>query len=125
MSQVLTLPSAIHLAALLPAIAIGVIQLTAPKGTRPHKVLGWIWVLLMLIAVLSSFWIMELRKGAGFSAIHLLSIWVLIAMSCAIWAIRRGKVRLHQRFMVGTLIGVAAAGMGALMPGRFLSYLFS
>ena len=125
MSQVLTLPSAIHLAALLPAIAIGVIQLAAPKGTRPHKILGWIWVLLMLIAVLSSFWIMELRKGAGFSVIHLLSVWVLIAMSCAIWFIRRGNVRAHKRFMVGTLIGVAGAGLGALMPGRFLSYLFS
>ena len=125
MSQALALPSAIHLAALVPAIAIGVIQLAAPKGTRPHKVLGWIWMVSMLVAVLSSFWIMELRKGAGFSVIHLLSIWVLIAMSCAIWFIRRGNVRAHKRFMVGTLIGVAGAGMGALMPGRFLSYLFS
>jgi hypothetical protein len=26
--------------------------------------------------------------------------------------------------MVGTLIGLAAAGLGALMPGRFLAVLF-
>ena len=122
MSQALTVASAIHLAAVVPAVAIGVVQLASKKGTRPHKVLGWIWVVSMLIATLSSFWIMELRKGAGFSVIHLLSIWVLIAMSCAIWAIRRGKLRMHKRFMVGTTIGVTAAGLGALMPGRFLSY---
>ena len=125
MSQALTLPSVIHLAAIVSAVVIGVVQLASKKGTRPHRILGWIWVLLMLVATLSSFWILELRKGAGFSVIHLLSIWVLIAMSCAIWAIRRGKVRMHKRFMVGTMIGVTAAGLGALMPGRFLSYLFS
>lgn len=122
MSQALTLPSAIHLAAVAPAVVIGVIQLASKKGTRPHKILGWIWVLSMVAATLSSFWIMELRKGTGFSVIHLLSIWVLIAMSCAIWAIRRGRVRMHKRFMVGTMIGVTGAGLGALMPGRFLSY---
>ena len=123
MSQALTLASAIHLAAVVPAIAIGVAQLVAEKGTRPHKVLGWIWVLAMLVAAISSFWIMEIRKGAGWSVIHLLSLWVLIALSLALWHIRRGNVRAHKRFMVGTLIGLAAAGIGALMPGRFLAQL--
>jgi len=124
MSQALTLASAIHLAAVVPAVAIGVAQLAAPKGTRPHKLLGWVWVLAMLTAALSSFWVMEIRKGAGWSVIHLLSVWVLVAMALAIWHIRRGNVRAHQRYMVGTLIGLAGAGIGALMPGRFLAQLF-
>ena len=124
MSQTLTVASAIHLSAVVPAVVIGVVQLSAKKGTRPHKALGWIWVAAMLVATLSSFWIMELRKGAGLSAIHLLSAWVLIAMTVAIWSIRRGNVRMHQRFMVGTLLGLAGAGIGALMPGRFLALLF-
>ena len=123
-AQELTLASAVHLAAVVPAVAIGAIQLAAPKGTRPHKLLGWIWVLSMVTAALSSFWVMEIRKGAGWSVIHLLSVWVLVAMSLAIWHIRRGNVRAHKRFMVGTLIGLAAAGLGALMPGRFLAQLF-
>ena len=123
MSAELGVPAAIHLAAVVPAIAIGVIQLASKKGSRPHKVLGWIWVLSMVVAAVSSFWIRELRKGAGFSVIHLLSIWVLVSLTCAIWFIRRGNVRAHQRFMVGTLLGLAGAGIGAVMPGRFLGQL--
>ena len=117
MVQELSLPSAIHLAAVVPAVAIGVTQLFLTKGTRLHKAMGWIWVLAMLVAVISSFWIMEIRKGAGLSFIHLLSAWVLFTLSAAIWHIRRGNVRAHKRYMVG----LAGAGLGALAPGRFLS----
>ena len=123
MAQELTLASAVHLAAVVPAVLIGVVQLAAPKGTRPHRLLGWTWVLAMAVAALSSFWIMEIRKGAGWSVIHLLSAWVLVALALAIWHIRRGNVRAHKRFMIGTLLGLAGAGIGALMPGRFLSQL--
>lgn len=124
MAVELTVASAIHLAAVVPAIVIGAVQLAAPKGTRPHRVLGWVWVAAMLAAAVSSFWIMELRHGAGWSVIHLLSLWVLFALAMAIWHVRRGNVRAHKRFMVGTLAGLAGAGAGALMPGRFLAQLF-
>jgi uncharacterized membrane protein len=103
---------------------MGAVQLGARKGTRRHRLLGWIWVLSMAIAALSSFWIMELRHGAGWSVIHLLSAWTLVALTCAIWFIRRGNVRQHRNFMVGTLLGMLGAGIGALMPGRFLAQLF-
>ena len=125
MSAVLTLPSAIHLAAVAPAVAIGVAQLFMTKGTRLHKVMGWVWVLAMVVVAVSSFWILEIRKGAGWSVIHLLSAWTLISLACAIWYIRRGNVRAHKGFMVGTLLGLAGAGLGALAPGRFLAkFLF-
>ncbi len=124
MSQSLTVASAIHLAAVVPAIAIGLVQLAAPKGSRPHKLLGWIWVASMFVAAVSSFWIMEIREGAGLSVIHLLSAWVLVAMTLALWHVRRGNVRAHKRYMVGTLLGLAGAGLGALAPGRFLAQLF-
>ena len=125
MAQELSLPAAIHLAAVVPAVLIGVVQITAKKGTRPHKLLGWIWVLAMVVVAASSFWIMEIRNGAGWSVIHLLSAWTLISLACAIWFIRRGNVRAHKGFMVGTLLGLAGAGLGALAPGRFLAkFLF-
>jgi|CXWL01.1.fsa_nt_gi uncharacterized membrane protein len=123
MAQTLTLASAIHLAAVAPAVAIGVAQLLMVKGTRLHKVLGWAWVLAMVVVAVSSFWILELRKGAGWSVIHLLSAWTLVSLACAIWFIRRGNVRAHKSFMVGTLLGLAGAGLGALAPGRFLAVL--
>jgi uncharacterized membrane protein len=123
MSQDLTLPGVIHLVAIVPAVVIAAVQFTSRKGTQSHKVLGWIWVLSMTVVAVSSFWIMELRKGAGFSVIHLLSLWVLICLVCAIWFIRRGNVRAHKRFMIGVTLGVIGAGIGALMPGRFLAQL--
>ena len=123
MSKELTVPMAIHLAAVGPAIVIGVAQVFMTKGTRLHKILGWIWVTAMLAVAVSSFWIMEIRKGAGLSLIHLLSVWTLVSLSAGIWFIRRGNVRAHKRFMVGTLLGLAGAGIGALMPGRFLAQL--
>jgi uncharacterized membrane protein len=125
MAQELSLPGAIHLAAVVPAVAIGVAQLFMTKGTRLHKVMGWAWVSAMLVAVIASFWIMEIRKGAGLSVIHLLSAWTLVSISLAIWYIRRGNVRAHKGFMLGTLAGLAGAGLGALAPGRFLAkFLF-
>ena len=121
MSATLSLPAAIHLAAVVPAVGIGVWQLAARKGTRPHKLLGWIWVLAMAVAAISSFWV---SKAGGFSVIHLLSVFVLFNLVSSIWYIRQGNVRAHKKFMVGTLIGLAGAGIGALMPGRFLAITF-
>ena len=123
MAQELSLPGAIHLAAVVPAVALGVAQLFLTKGTRLHKAMGWTWVLAMLVAAVSSFWIMELRKGAGLSIIHLLSAWILICLAAAIWHIRRGNVRGHKSFMVGATLGLFGAGLGALAPGRFLAVL--
>jgi uncharacterized membrane protein len=120
-AQELSLASAIHLAAVVPAAALGVAQLFMTKGTRLHKVMGWIWVSAMLVAAMSSFWIMEIHKGAGWSVIHLLSAWTLISLALAIWHIRHGNVRAHKGYMVGTMMGLAGAGLGALAPGRFLS----
>ena len=120
MGKEMTLPIAIHLAAVAPALVVGVIQLTAKKGTAPHKALGWLWVTAMAVAALSSFWIFGISKAGGFTVIHLLSAWTLIALACAVWFIRRGNVRAHKYFMVGTFLGLAGAGLGALAPGRML-----
>jgi len=46
------------------AFALGLVQLTAPKGTLPHRTLGWIWVALIAVVAGSSFGIHELRTGA-------------------------------------------------------------
>lgn len=122
MTRELTFPIAIHLAAVLPAVAVGLAQLMLPKGTRSHRALGWAWVAAMAVAALSSFWIFGISND-GFSVIHLLSVFVLLNLAAAIWSIRRGQVSAHRKFMVGTLLGLMGAGAGALAPGRFLHQL--
>jgi len=35
-----------HAFAAMAAFALGIVQLSAPKGTLPHRTIGWVWVLL-------------------------------------------------------------------------------
>ncbi len=92
------------------------------KGSASHRLLGRVWVALMSLAAVSSFWLTGLSDG--FSVIHPLSIWTLVAMALAIYFVRKGNVKSHKRFMVGTYLGLAGAGIGALMPGRTLFQVF-
>ena len=64
----------LHAFAAMAAFALGVVQLAAPKGTLPHRTLGWIWVLLMAFVAASAFWIHQIRLWGPWSPIHLLSI---------------------------------------------------
>jgi uncharacterized membrane protein len=51
----------IHAFVAMAAFALGVVQLVAPKGTLPHRTLGWLWVALMAVVAISSFWIHQIR----------------------------------------------------------------
>src|SRR3954463_2202984 len=101
---------AVHALVALTAVGIGVLVLARRKGTSSHKLLGRIWVALMATVALSSFWIFEIRDGAGPSLIHLLSVWTLVSLILAVYYIRRGNVRAHRGFMIGTFIGLVTAG---------------
>src|SRR3954452_12745317 len=75
----------LHAFAAMAAFALGIVQFAAPKGTLPHRTIGWIWVLLMAAVALSSFWIHTIRLVGPFSPIHLLSIFTLIMLPLAVW----------------------------------------
>ena len=51
----------LHAIAALTALGLGAVQLAAPKGTLPHRTIGWVWVALMVTVAASSFWIHDLR----------------------------------------------------------------
>lgn len=107
----------VHLAAALLALVVGAIVLLRTKGDGPHRLLGRLWVALMLVVSLTSFGI----TGAGrFSWIHGLTVVSLLTLAGAIWSIRRGNRRGHQRFMLGAYLGLVGAFAGALAPGRIL-----
>jgi uncharacterized membrane protein len=111
---------AIHLATVVPAIVLGAVQLARPKGSAPHRLLGRIWVALMLVAAVSSFWI---RRG-GFSWIHILSVVTVVSVIAGLLYARAGNRRAHLGCMIGAYAGSLGAGVGALAgPGRFLNTL--
>ena len=51
----------LHAFAAMAAFALGIVQLSASKGTLPHRTIGWVWVLLMLAISISAFWIHQIR----------------------------------------------------------------
>ncbi len=110
----------LHLATALLAVGLGGANLALAKGNFRHRVFGWTWLGAMLCVTLSSFWIREIADGS-LSWIHGLSAWTLFAMAMAIVSIRKGWVRSHAGWMIGTMIGVAVAGGFALAPGRFIA----
>ncbi len=110
----------VHLASVLAAFAIGTWMMLRPKGTVVHKGLGRTYVALMLASAMSSFWIRGLGHGS-LSFLHLLSIFVLIALPFAIVMARLGRVRAHRYTMIGVYLGgIWIAGLLTLLPGRLL-----
>jgi uncharacterized membrane protein len=111
----------LHAFAAMIAFAVGVVQLAAPKGTLPHRTIGWIWVVLMTVVSLSSFWIHQLRLWGPWSPIHLISIFTLVTLPLAVWAAHRHAVERHRRAMTGLFFGaLVIAGIFTLVPGRIM-----
>jgi uncharacterized membrane protein len=111
----------LHAFAAMMAFALGVVQLSAPKGTLPHRTAGWIWVALMVLVGASSFWVHELRLWGPWSPIHLLSIFTLLTLPLAVWAAHRHAVDHHRRAMTAIFFGaLVIAGLFTLVPGRVM-----
>src|SRR5260221_3925781 len=89
----------LHAFAAMAAFVLGVVQLAAPKGTLPHRALGWIWVGLMAGVALSSFWIHQIRLLGPWSPIHLLSIFTLAMLPLGVWMAHRHRVADHRRII--------------------------
>jgi len=79
----------LHVFAAMTAFLLGVVQLAAPKGTLPHRTLGWVWICLMALVALSSFWIHQIRLIGPWSPIHLLSIFTLVVLPIGAWMAHR------------------------------------
>ena len=111
----------LHAFAAMGAFVLGLLQFAAPKGTLPHRTVGYIWCGLMLLVAASSFRIHAIDQWRGLSLIHLLSILVLIQVPVAIQLARRHHVSAHGKTMIGLFAGaLVIAGLFAFMPGRIM-----
>jgi uncharacterized membrane protein len=114
----------IHVFTAFSALLLGTYLLIAPKGTKTHRIFGRIWIGLMVVTSLSSFFIHSLRLYYGFSPIHILSVMTLVGSWQAVAAARTGRIAEHRRH-VGNLYSLAllTAGAFALLPGRLMHKL--
>ena len=111
----------LHAFAAIGAFALGAVQLAAPKGTVPHRIVGSIWVLLMLVVGISAFFIHELRIWGPWSPIHLLAIFTLVMLPIAVWRAHKHAVEQHRRAMLGLFFGaLVIAGLFTFSPGRIM-----
>ncbi|MFK4657556.1 putative membrane protein [Bradyrhizobium japonicum] len=111
----------LHAFAAMAALVLGLVQFAAPKGTLPHRTIGWIWVALMVVVAASSFWIHQIRLVGPFSPIHLLSIFTLVMLPLAVWRAHTHRVADHRRIMIMTFIGaLVIAGLFTLVSGRIM-----
>ena len=118
-----------HLIAVSPCLIIGAYLIyTSTKGSKNHKNLGWIYMILMFFqAVVSMF--MEARVGPQFlnhfGWIHLLSILTLYTVPKSIYCIKKGDIKGHSRSMIILFwAGLIVAGGFTLVPGRYLHDVF-
>jgi uncharacterized membrane protein len=111
----------VHAFAAMTAFLLGIVQLAAPKGTLPHRTLGWIWVTLMLVVSMSAFFIHQIRWWGEWSPIHLLAIFTLIMLPLGVFAAHRHNVVGHRSAMIGIFVGaLVIAGLFTLVPGRIM-----
>ena len=111
----------IHALAALAAFALGVVQLSGPKGTIPHRILGYAWVALMVVVSITAFFIHELRLWGPFSPIHLLAVFTLVMLPLAVRHARRHAVQHHRWAMIGIFTGaLVVAGLFTFVPGRIM-----
>ena len=95
------------------------------KGNPIHKVLGKIYMLLMLsTAVITLFMSAQLGPVflGHFGYIHLFSLTVLYTVPTAYFAIKHGNIKKHKINMIGLYVGgLLIAGSFTLGPGRLLN----
>jgi uncharacterized membrane protein len=125
------------------ALVLGAVQLAAPKGTLPHRAIGRLWVVLMVVMILASLFIRDRFMWGPFSsnvcwvpsqsqiwmarcgALHVLSVYALLALPYAVLHARNGNIKLHGWTMFSVFFGaVVVAGAFTFQPPRILNAIF-
>lgn len=106
-------------------LALGLVQFARRKGTFSHRTFGWIWVVLMLVVAISSFWIHDIKLWGIWSPIHILSGVTLVSLPLAVWMARTHRVTAHRYWMLGIFAGaLVIAGIFTFVPGRIMHAVF-
>ena len=118
----------IHLFTVLPAFVLGTLSLILKKGTPLHKILGRLYMVLMLFTAIVTLFMPAFvgpKLFNHFGWIHLFSFLTIYTVPTAYIAIKKGNVKAHKRKMILLYFGaLIIAGAFTFMPGRYLHDLF-
>ena len=114
-------PIPLHAIMAMIAIILGGIQLSMKKGGPIHKLLGRIWVGIMMFVSISSFFIHKTKMWGDYSPIHLLSLWTIFILGVGVYYARVGNIKRHKQVMIATyFFALILTGFFTLMPGRVM-----
>ena len=109
-----------HLAAVVPCVPLGAWLLLKRKGTARHKLLGKVWLVLMVAAALSAVFIRQLNNGS-FSPIHVFVPLTLWGAWNAIRNARAGDIAKHRHGLIRLYLGaLTIPGILSFIPGRLM-----
>ena len=116
-----THPIPVHAIMAMIAVILGGIQLSMKKGGPIHKLLGRIWVGIMMIVAITSFFIHEIKLWGAYSPIHLLSLWTIFILGVGVYYARVGNIKRHKQVMIATyFFALILTGFFTLYPGRIM-----
>ena len=109
---------AIHIVTVLPCVPLGAYLLLSTKGTKLHKMLGKIWVGLMVVTAIA---ITFVRGGTDFSWIHIFVPITLVGAWQVISSARKGQMAKHPRHITQMYLGaLMIPGLFAFLPSRLM-----
>jgi uncharacterized membrane protein len=108
----------IHAIAASFSLLFGAYQLLRKKkGDKPHRIIGWIWVISMYAVIFTSFGIRTL--SGGFTWLHALSVLTFFTVTIGLVTAIKGNIKSHKAFMQGSYYGVLGAFVGVIaVPTR-------
>jgi len=135
-----SVPIQTHVFLATGAIVLGAVQLLAPKGTIPHRTVGWIWIVFVAGMLITTFMNQDLATWDPFSpkicyapwdavwtrkcgAVHLITLYMLLSLPYAALQARR-SVKHHRYAMIGLLLVMVVGGIGTLEPPRTMHRVF-
>jgi uncharacterized membrane protein len=102
----------VHVATVIPAVPLGLYLMLTRKGGARHKLLGRIWITLMVTTALAAIFIRHINDGQ-FSFIHLFVPLTLIGAWQTVASARRGQLSAHRKHLLGLYLGAL------IIPGIF------
>ena len=110
----------------MAAILLGGVQLYMKKGGVVHKMLGRVWLGLMLLVAFTSFFIHKIELWGLYSPIHLLSLWTIFSVGLAVYYVRIGNIKRHKQVMLAFYwMALILTGFFTLLPGRVMHQIIS
>jgi uncharacterized membrane protein len=105
-----------HVVAAVSALLVGAAVLLLPKGTHRHRVIGGVYVLILVVVNVAA---LSLHRENTFGVFHVLAVVSLVTIAVGLSPLLLGKrseavVTTHAYCMTWSYAGLVAAGCGQL-----------